>query len=152
MAVARSEKECRAFYDRWKVPVYTFCRLFLGNEERALDATVQAFANYMREEARFETNKMPPRLIGLALEATHLWCALSAQPAGTDGLSFRDAILRLPCEQRAVFILRNVLGMDRQDVSEVTGLSLQQISELWTRSMLTLREQLPRQFFKEQMR
>lgn len=152
MAFARSEKEVRAFYERWKGLVFRICLLFLGNEERATDATAQAFAGYVRDHAELAIDKLPPLLVRLALGVTRSWCAAHVPPASRDGDSLQGAILRLPCEQRAVFILRNVLGMDRQDVSEATGLSLQLIGELWIRSMLTLRERLPREFFKEQMR
>ncbi len=152
MVLARSEKDVRAFYDRWKGSVFRFCLLFLGNEERATDATAQAFAGYVRDQAELAIDKLPPLLVRLALGATRSWCAAPVPPASGDGDSLQGVILRLPCEQRAVFILRNVLGMGRQEVSDATGLSLQQTSELWVRSMLALREQLPREFFKEQTR
>jgi len=152
MAFARNEKEVRAFYDSWKAPVFRFCLLFLGSEEQAGDATVRAFTGYLREHGELEAAKLPVLLVRLALEGARGSCGALVSTGSRNGDSLQQAILRLPCEQRAVFILRNVLGMDRRDVSEVTGFSLQRVSELWTRSMLTLREQLPKEFFKEQMR
>ena len=150
MTVGRREAEIREFYDRWKASVFRFCVLFLGDEERASEATGKAFLRYMREAPDAASDQLPRGLVGFALEAAREWCASPADLARSDGSSLREAILRLPCEQRAVFLLRNVLGMDRQAVSEVTGLTTRRISELWLKSMLALREQLPRDFFKEQ--
>jgi len=148
MAFARSEKEVRAFYERWKGPVFRFCLLFLGSEERAVEATIRAFSRYVRDPAHWEANKLPAALMHPALERARGACAAVPAASG-DGDSPPQAILRLPCEQRAVFIPRSVLGMDRQDISELTGLSLQQVSELWARSVLTLRKRLAREFFRE---
>lgn len=152
MPFERSEKQVREFYDRWKAPVFRFCVLFLGDKKRAADATGQAFLRYVKETPDAANNQLPHGLVRLALEAARQVCVTPDPLSRSGGVPLQEAILTLPCEQRAVFILRNVLGMDRRDVSEVTGHSLRQVSELWTRSMLTLREQLPKEFFKEQIR
>lgn len=152
MAIGRSEEDIRKFYDRWKALVFRFCVMFLGDEKRASEVTGQAFLRFMKEAPDAAIDQLPHGLVRFALEAASQWCASLTHLGRTDGSSLREAILRLPCEQRAVFILRNVLGMDREAVAEATGLTIPRISELWLRSMLAVREQLPRDFFKEPMK
>lgn len=151
MADGRSEKEIREFYGRWKALVFCFCVMFLGEEKRASEVTGQAFLRYLREGPDAASDQLPCDLIRFALGEAREWCAIPTHLGRSNGSSLREAILRLPCEQRAVFILRNVLRMDRGAVSEATGLPIRRMSELWLQSMLAVREQLPTGYIKEPM-
>ena len=43
-----SAESVRAFYDRWSKTVFRFCQLFVGDTDRAENATELAFLNYYR--------------------------------------------------------------------------------------------------------
>lgn len=142
------EKEIRDFYRRWSRLLFAFCRLFLGDEQDGEEATRQAFLAYFRQGLPVVSDRLPVDLLRCALDAVRDKCALVDPRNATDG-TLEHAILLLPCEQRAVFILRNALNVDAASVAVVTGLASEQIGQLWIRSMLAVRELLPRDFFKE---
>lgn len=144
-----SEKKIHEFYDRWKAPVFRLCVLFLGDEERATDATGQAFLRYVKEIPDASNNQLPHGLVRLALEAARQLCVTPAPLARSGGLSFQEAILMLPCEQRAAFILRSVLGLNVEAISEAMGLGSNLVRSLWFQAVLRLRELLPTKFFVE---
>ena len=143
-----SEKEIRDFYRRWSRSIFAFCCLFLGSAERGEAATREAFLVYVRQASVLSSGPLPAGLLRCALDAMRDRCVLADPRADTAG-TLQQAILRLPCEQRAVFILRNVLRVDAASVAAMTGLRLDQVRQLWMQSMLAVREVLPRDFFKE---
>lgn len=148
MNAESSEKEIRDFYRRWSRSIFAFCCLFLGSAERGESATREAFLAYVREASVLSSSTLPVGLLRCALDAMRDGCVLVDPRKSTAG-TLEQAILRLPCEQRVVFILRNVLRVDTNSVAAVTGLRLDQVRQLWMQSMLAVREVLPREFFKE---
>lgn len=147
----RSEKEVRDFYEGWKVPVFTFCRLFLGDEQRAHDVELEAFLAYFRGGRPLELTQLPDSLLRCMLESAKHQCAPSRLQQ-IDGKVLEDALLCLPCEQRAVFILRNVLGVPDKSVAVATGFSPERVRELWVQGLIRLRSLLPENCFKEHVR
>lgn len=142
------EKQVRDFYRRWNKQVFAFCRLFLGDEERGQKAAREAFLAYVRQRLPLASDRLPMDLLRCALGVVRDLCAL-ADPQKAAHETLEHAILLLPCEQRAVFILRNVLNVDTVAVAVVTRLPVEQVRRLWMESMLAVREMLPRDFFKE---
>lgn len=150
MSVTRSEQEIKAFYDRWKGPVLTFCRLFLGEESGAEETAAEAFLGYVRQGCALDTGKLPVLLLKCVVVAAKARCTL-ARASAVNGPYLRRAILALPCEQRAIFILRDVLGQDVAATAIATGLPHPQVRKLWCSALLRVRELLPREFFKERV-
>jgi len=141
MSYVRTEKEARAIFNQWKGPVYTFSRLFLGDEERADNVTLIAFLAYFRRDAAEESDRLPTPLLRTLLSAIKEQCP-SPLSATTEPKGMVQALLALPCEERAVFILRTVLKLDVETVTEATGLSRERVRALWMRSMMNLRDDL----------
>jgi hypothetical protein len=139
--------EIKVFYDRWKASVLRFCCLFLGRKDLGAECTGEAFLNYLREEPALQTSALPSHLMRLALAAVKRRSALVSQ-ANLPGQSLRENLLRIPCEQRAVFIMRSVLGMSDSSVALATELPMERMRGLWRRSLFNLREMLPREFFE----
>ena len=142
------EKQVRDFYRRWSRPVFAFCCLFLGDERGGEEATREAFLAYFRRGLPPASNQLPIDLLRCAMDAVKDKCALADPQNATNG-TLEHAILVLPCEQRAIFILRNVLRVDAVSVGAITGLGSAQVSQLWIQSLLSARKLLPRDFFKE---
>src|SRR5581483_2652620 len=140
------EREVEAFYKRWGPDVFVFCRLFLGDEAEGETLAAQAFLAFYREGGSLPTTgEVPPRLVGSALQATQP-CQLERSPEPQGG-ALEKCILWLDCKQRAVFIMRNVLGMTWTGVATAMNLSAEEVRQLWLKGMLRLRELLPRDFF-----
>ncbi len=59
-----------------------------------------------------------------------------------DRLDLRDALAKLPANQREVVILRFLVGLSAREVAEVTGMGPTAIYSLQARAILALREQL----------
>lgn len=148
MTEGRSEKYIQDFYRRWSRPVFAFCRLFLGDEERGEATTREAFLAYFKQGFPLGFDQLPPALLRCAHDVVKDKCAL-VDPLKATNRALEHAILLLPCDQRAVFILRNVLNVDTPSVAVVTGLPSEQVRHLWIQSLLVVRELLPRDFFKE---
>ena len=147
----RSEKEARAFYKRWKVPVFTFCRIFLGDEQRAQDVALEGFLAYFRGDHPLELTQLPDPLLRCVLESARNQCA-PGRLQQVDAKGLEVALLTLPCEQRAVFILRNVLGVPDKSVAIATGFTPERVRELWVQGLFRLRNLLPENSFKEHVR
>ncbi len=151
MPQVRSKREVQDFRDRWSAQIFAFCRVFLGNQERAQESTVEAFLVYLRQGLAPDETRLPNLLLQCAVEAVRDKCSCR-DPRTARAENLESAILSLPCDQRIVFILRSVLRMDSVSVTVATGLAREQVRELWVSSLLRIRELLPEDFFKEHAR
>jgi DNA-directed RNA polymerase specialized sigma24 family protein len=140
-------REVEAFYKRWGPDVFVFCRLFLGDKPQAEVLTSKAFVEFYRESSELPvTGEVPCGLVGAAFQGIQPG---RAEPhSSKDGATLESCILRLDCRQRAVFIMRNVLGMSWPGVATATGSSLEDVRQAWLKGMLTVRDLLPRDFFE----
>ncbi len=143
------EDEIKTFYNRWKTSVFRFCCLFLGCKELASECMGEAFLNYLREKLVLQTSALPSRLMGFALAAVERRSVRAAR-AKRPSQSLPETLLCIPGDQRAVFILRGVLGMSDFSVAAATGFPVERMRGLWRRSLFTLRAMLPRKFFAMQ--
>ena len=112
-------------------------------------------ADYQRETlARQEGQGLAGRLIGRfrgerraeepPLPETNVAApeAESDPAAMIEGLDVRDAIVRLPANQREVVILRFFVGLSAQEVATMTGSSPAAVYSLQARAIVSLRERL----------
>lgn len=148
MTEGRSEKQVEDFYRRWSRPVFAFCQLFVGSQEGGEEAAREVFLVYFRRGLPLELDQLPAPLLRCALDVLKEKCALVDRQNRRNG-TLAGVILLLPCEQRAVFILRNVLRVEIASVAAATGMTEEQVRHIWFRSILAVREFLPRSFFKE---
>ncbi len=142
----RQAHEIKVFYDRWKTSVFRFCCLFLGCKDLASECTCEAFLNYLREKLALQTSALPSHLMGFALAAVERRSVRAARANGPSR-NLPETLLCIPCDQRAVFILRSVLGMSDLSVAAATGFPVERMRRLWRRSLFSLRAMLPRKFF-----
>ena len=151
MSRTRSEREVHAFYRLWASRIFDFCRLFHGDPARAEEATAEAFVNYVRRGLALDLNRLPDLLLRSAVEAAKRRCFPRNRKALAGG-EVGSAILSLPCDQRAVFILRDVLEMDEETTAVATELPRQQVCELRRQSLLGVRELVSKDFCEEHTR
>lgn len=148
MVVATNEKELREFYTKWSPLVFRVCRLFLGNDAEAEKATEAGFLTYFERELDLDRVALPILLLIFALEAGKRYCAsIAKRPDPPTELG--EAILLLPCDERAVFILRNVVGLDELTVGEIVELPIPEVRKRWFQSLMHLRELMPKESLKE---
>jgi DNA-directed RNA polymerase specialized sigma24 family protein len=143
-----NEAEVQAFHERWGGSVLRFCRLFFGDDTRAREAAVEVFLIYLRAENSLDQDRIPVALLRTAVKVVRDRCMVNSARKGDDR-SFPSAILALPCEQRAVFILRYVLQLDTATVASVAGVVEETVRKMSFQSLLKIRELLSREFFKE---
>jgi DNA-directed RNA polymerase specialized sigma24 family protein len=135
-----NEYEAQDFYKRWSTTVFTFARLFLGEEEVAEEATQQAFVTFLSEQnPDLDLNRIPLRLLRKALDAARGNSSVS-RPSFPDTDEMEDMVKLLPTEERAVFILRSVLDLEFPQVSVVTALPMDRVQQLWSESLLHVRD------------
>jgi len=145
-ANAHDLREVEAFYKRWGPDVFVFCRLFLGDEQQAETVSSKTFLEFYRESTESPImGEIPSRLVGFAYQLM--------QPSRADphsnlrDNSLQNCILRLDCRQRAVFIMRNVLGMSWTGLASAMGSSIDDVRQVWLKGMINVRDLLPRDFF-----
>lgn len=143
----RNEEEVQAFYVRWVGSVLCLCRLFVGDETRAQQATIEAFLAYLRAEGALDGDRIPTALLRTAVQAVRNQCMVESARK-TDDQLLANAILALPCEQRMVFILRYVLQMDTATVASVAAVTEGTVRKRSFQALLRIRELLPRTFLR----
>ena len=131
-----TEAELRQFYVRWAVIVNTFCRLYLGDAEAADQVVSRAFLQYFRRELPLRLDRVPTGLMSLTLEESNSAGEVGVTDAESD---FEWAVLELPPDERAVFILHGVLDLQLPCVAAVTGIPFAAVSQLWIRALIQLR-------------
>ncbi|MCU1285769.1 MAG: hypothetical protein JWO13_2119 [Acidobacteriales bacterium] len=138
--MAIDEQDVREFFEQWSTTVFTYCRLYMGEEEPAETAAHQAFVRYLSEEPDLsQDKKIPLRL----LRHAYLTCrnlgpnAMSRFP---DTEEMEEMVKLLPAEERGVFILKSVLDLDFNEIAAVTGMTVEQVHRLWSESLLHVRD------------
>ena len=132
----RDEDELQQFYERWAPHVMSFCRLYTGDSQTAQTVVEQTFLKYFRAELPLRIDHLPTALMSLAVEESND----SGDGGGPDVDSdFEWAILRLPPEERAVFILHGTLDLHLPWVAAITRTPFAVVSQLWVRALLQLR-------------
>jgi len=138
--MAIDEQDVREFFEQWSSPVFTYCRLYMGEEEPAETAAHQAFVKYFAEEPNLSQEKnIPLRL----LRHAYLTCrnlSPSFKRRFPDSEEMEEMVKLLPAEERGVFILKSVLDLDFNQIAAITGMTLEQVHRLWSDSLLHVRD------------
>lgn len=137
----RAENDIREFYQRWNATVFTFCRFYLGDEGLGEAATALAFSKFLRTGLPLHTDHLPLGLLRFALDAVRHFSIAVPQHALHSHLS--HVVLSLPREDRAIFILRGLLGFHYRWIAAVAGVPRQRVQQLWVRSLARLRCYIP---------
>lgn len=145
------EEEVRSFYERWSPSVPCFCRLSLGDEAHGEEAAREVFLSYIRAGLPTETAGMPIGLFQCAVSVTGDACSLGGA-SQREAHPLLRAMLLLPYEFGAAFILRYVLRLDVGTVASSAGKSERWVRKASLQAMLQIRDLLPREFFKEPIR
>lgn len=136
MQLKHDEIEFQQFYVKWGQHVLTFCRLYIGDTDTAETVVAQTFLQYFRFGLPLDLGHLPPDLLSLAIEESRR----SGEGGGADVDSdFEWAVLNLPPEERAVFILHGTLGLQLPAVAAITRLAFCDVCQLWMRALLQLR-------------
>jgi DNA-directed RNA polymerase specialized sigma24 family protein len=128
--------------------VLRFCELFLGDTRLAEQATIETFVRFLGSSHRGETSGVPVALLSLAFRVVSQ--SSTANPERLEPL--KGATLGLDPQARAVFILHAVLSIQWPWIGAILGLSSEQVTDVWAKTLLRIRERLPEDFFKEQRR
>lgn len=148
MAQVSKETAIQKFYVRWSPKVFGFCTLLLGDETSAERVTVGAFLAYAERESELDLAKLPEELLRLAWGLGKPLAENQTKLTANNG-KLSGAILQLPVEERAVFILRSVMAMDEVDAGSILSLPVATLRRTWFRAVLELRKLLPANSFKE---
>lgn len=136
MRKQRDEVELQQFYERWAPHVLLFCRFYTGEAETAESVVAQTFLKYFRSELPLLLDRLPTALMSLAVEESA--CCGDGGGADVDS-DFEWAVLALPADERAVFILHGALELQLPWVAAITQLPFSAVSQLWIRALLQLR-------------
>jgi DNA-directed RNA polymerase specialized sigma24 family protein len=130
----------QAFYSLWFPTVFSFARLYLGNDDLAAEAAVDTFCEYMHTGLPYETDEMPLVLWECAIEVTqrhHI--SPNTMSRASD---FENVILRLDPEERLVFLLGAFFDLPTGWISLITGWPLARIQALTSSSSARMRNLL----------
>jgi hypothetical protein len=141
MGGRRAESDIREFYQRWSAMVFTFCRLYLGDDGFGEAATGQAFSAFLTLGLPLHKDRLPIGLLRSALESVRHFPIAVPEYALHSELC--HVVLSFPADERAVFILHGRLGLHFRWIAAVAGVPRQRVQQLWVRSLVRLRRYLP---------
>lgn len=138
----RKLRECREFYQRWSSQVFTFCSLVLGEQQPAELCTEQVFLSFFQSASCQLTgySEIPVALLRFACDIAEIRCH---RPPQGNIKSRAQALLTLAFEDRAAFILVNVLGMKPSVAAVALGIDREELRRRWLNAALALRRLWP---------
>jgi DNA-directed RNA polymerase specialized sigma24 family protein len=142
----RQERAFERVYERHVGDVYRYALAVLNDPSDAEDVTRTTFRNAYRRGARPELNA----LLAIAYEACRIRGGYErlaeADFVGADELTtpadVRRALRRLPFDQHAVLVMREVEGRRCKEIAEILALTVSAVETLIFRSRRALREEL----------
>lgn len=133
--------EIRGFYEQWSPTVFTFCRLYLGDDRSAEAATAEAFADFLKFGQQLHPDRLPVGLVRAALASVRRFSV--AVPEHTSNHELSHIVMSVPADERAVFIMHASVGLHFRCIATVAGVSRQRIQQLWHRSLGRVLQYLP---------
>ena len=140
----RQERTFARVYERHVGDVYRYALAVLNDSSDAVDVTRATFQNAYRGGTRLELNA----LLAIAHEVCRVrgGYELEADLVGMDELTtaadVRRALGRLPVDQRAVLVMREVEGRKCSEIAEILAVTVSAVETLVFRSRRALREEL----------
>jgi len=135
----RDVGEFQEFYQLWSRPVFAFCLLVCGDQARAACLTEQTFAWYFRRADRVALRRSSSVPVALLRSAADLAKTHGSRRPGADLGRLDQALLELPFQERATFILVSVLRVEPSAAAVALRLSTSQLAACWIRAALRLR-------------
>ena len=125
------------FYPRLRKSVFAFCRMFLGDGPAAEDLHARCWRPVTEALVPGLANpELLPRAMAIAVRATQKY-----QPQASGPLQFESAleaaIQSLPCMERMIVIMRNLLHMDWESVALATDLPRKQAQKCGPQNLST---------------
>ena len=112
--------------------------MFLRHPKNAEDATKAAFLAYLERDLTLDVAKLPHDLLRFAWEASKRQEEFPS--TGTPrSRKLEEAVLSLPAEGRAIFILTCVMGFDALDVGTILECPVQKVRDTRTQALRELR-------------
>jgi hypothetical protein len=137
----RPERNIRGYYERWSASVFTFCRLYIGDQGSAEAATARVFSAFFKLGLPLYQDRLPIALFRCMLASVqHLPVAI---PDPAQRSEFCHVVLALPADERAILILHGTLGMHFRCLAAVAGVSRQRVQQLWLRGLTRVRLYFP---------
>jgi RNA polymerase sigma factor (sigma-70 family) len=154
----RTDRAFERLYRKHVLDVYRYALVLLRSPEDAEDVTQTTFLNAYRAYAQGERNRETRKwLLGIAhgvcsrrarhearLELVELADAAEQAVPDEDGPTAADmsrALGRLPFNQRAALVMREIEGRPYQEIAEILNVSLGTVESLVFRARRALREQ-----------
>ena len=135
----RTRKELKHFCRKWAPTVLSFTTLFLGNDDAAFDATLDALAEYMHSGEALAMDEMPLLLWDCVVERV----ARDSPAIGCQSLSsFDHAVMNLDPAERLVFLLRTVFDVPVGWIMLVTKWPEERVTSLGTFATARMRASL----------
>lgn len=122
--------------------------MLFGDQGEAEKATEEAFHAYVERDLTLEWAGIPAFLFMCALDRAKN--PALERTAAPHALRLEDAIFSLPVKDRAVFILRNIMELEKFVVGEIAEIAVNEVRRIWMRSLRCVRELLTKDYFKEQ--
>lgn len=114
---------------RYEEGMYVVAALITGDEEVAEDVLKEVFSDLFRDP---QGEALEWKLVGGSVrEAVRRVEALKpvVKKIKADESFFQSLMMRLPCEYRTVFILKNVIGYSLHDIGEILLLPFEEVAE-----------------------
>lgn len=128
-----SAEDFREFFQLWGSSIFSYCRLSLGDGEKAERATEQIFVEYFRnavnsaDEEILSRQKLPTDLIRRAVTVV-----AQNDAAGSE-------LRALSQDERAVFVMTIVLQLPLGRVAQALSISEEDVQRLWMAALLRFR-------------
>jgi DNA-directed RNA polymerase specialized sigma24 family protein len=140
------EKHIQKFYAKWSSRGPALCRLLLGDDAGAERTCAEAFHGYLTRGLDVDLVRLPPMLLTFAIDVAKTQ-EVPATAATRETRTLADAVVFLPWQERAVFLLSNVMGLQDLLVGEIVEIPAQEVRRMGMSALFRLRELLPKDFF-----
>ena len=142
MEQALSLEQYQGFYNQWASVIFGYCRLFLGDEQHAEEATAESFSKYFERigtHSPAERSSLDRQPMALLTQAVLSCRGRHVSGPNRNQIPLNKAVSSLPASAREVFIIHGLLRLRLPEVAAVTGRSISSAEHLWIASLLNIR-------------
>ena len=134
------EKEIRRFYTKWSPRVLAFCCLMPGNKADGEQSCIAGFRAYVGRTLDLDLRRLPTLLFTFARDGKKPTYGSSRKRQRRQQAP--GALLLLPWQTWAVFVLRTVMQMDGLTVGEIVEIPVHEVRRFQMSALLQLRKLL----------